>query len=72
MGRILSRNEDRGDPGLGDDEDQGPSTVQVDQPPGEHDYGPGPSGVEQVTIFDAENHFLLKRNIISLLFLGMH
>ena len=47
MGRILSRNEDRSDPGL--DDEEGPSAV--DQPPGEHDYGPGPSGLEQVSFF---------------------
>ncbi len=48
MGRILSRNEDRGDSELDDEDDQRPAVVQVDQPPGEHDYGPGPSVLVQV------------------------
>jgi hypothetical protein len=48
MGRILSRNEDRGDSELDEEDDQRPAVVQVDQPPGEHDYGPGPSVLVQV------------------------
>jgi len=58
MGRILSRNEDRGESNLDDEEDQG-LDVQVVQPPGEHDYGPGPSGVEPVN-FNVVNQVCVK------------